>query len=279
MRCLVTGGCGFVGSNLVDELLLQGNEVTIVDNFATGQHVNNEAELIKIDIRDYKSKEKFDVIYHLAALARIQPSFSIPQQTYEVNSSGAVNILEIAKEQRCRFIYAGSSSAYFDPYANPYTYSKWLGEQHCKLYHKLYGVSCAIARFFNVYGKRQVENGPFATVMGIFERQMRNNEPLTITGTGKQRRDFCHIKDIVSGLIAISKKDWQATIFNLGSGKNYSINEIADMFGGKKEYIPARPGEADTTLANLKFTKQMLEWKPVVKLKEYIKMLQKEKMI
>lgn len=279
MRVIVTGGAGFIGSHLVDELIKRGDEVTIIDNFATGlkKNLNKKAILYRgepTNVEDYFAYRpvdgQVDVIFHLAALARIQPSFERPFETYLANSTGTVVALEMAKYHKARFVYAGSSSAYHDVHCNPYSYTKWLGEQHCKLYHKVYELPCAIARFFNVYGPRQIDHGPWATVIGIFERQWSKGEKLTITGTGKQRRDFTHVKDIVSGLIAMSLEDWHATTFNLGTGKNFSINEVASMFGGEVTYIPKRPGEAETTQADLKFTKQMLEWKPTMKLKDYI---------
>jgi len=278
-RAIVTGGAGFIGSHLVDELINQGYEVTVIDNFSTGlkKNLNKKAVLYRgesTDVEEYFEHRpvdgKVDVIFHLAALARIQPSFERPWETYVANSTGTMVALEMARYHGARLVYAGSSSAYHDVYCNPYSYTKWLGEQHCKMYNKVYELPVAIARFFNVYGPRQIDEGPWATVIGIFERQWRKGEALTITGDGKQRRDFTHVKDIVSGLIAMSHEDWHATLFNLGSGKNYSINEVAKIFGGETTYIPKRPGEAAVTLADIKFTKQMLEWKPTMKLKDYI---------
>lgn len=285
MRAIVTGGGGFIGSHLTDELINQGYEVIIIDNFSTGRkkQINKKAILWRgekqfkqrIGIENYFEttdviEGKIDIIYHLAALARIQPSFANPLETYHTNSTGTIVALEMAKHYGCKLVYAGSSTAYDDIHSNPYAYTKWLGEQHCKLYHKIYQVPCGIARFFNVYGHRQLEDGPYSTVIGIFERQFRNNQPLTITGDGKQRRDFLHVKDVVSGLIAIGKHECHATTFDLGTGKNYSINEVASMFGGPTQYIPKRPGEADTTLANVKFTKKVLGWTPKMKLQDYV---------
>jgi UDP-glucose 4-epimerase len=275
-KILVTGGAGFIGSHLVHKLC-EGHEVTVLDNFFTGKKENLKGvrfKLWEIDIRNalkVKCPEKFDVIFHLAALARIQPSFDAPKDTYDINSTGTIIALEMAKEMEAKFVYAGSSSFYFDPLANPYSYAKWLGEEHCKLYNKIYGVSTAIARFFNVYGPRQLEEGAYSTVIGVFEKQYREKKPLTITGDGKKRRDFTHVSDIVDGLIALSKDKWYGTVFNLGTGKNYSINELAKMFrNAEVTYIPERRGEAEVTLADISHTKKMLGWKPKVKLKDYI---------
>jgi UDP-glucose 4-epimerase len=265
--CLVTGGAGFIGSNLVDALIRDGNEVIVIDDFSTGHYKTNKATY---SWWDSKFPEKIDVVFHLAALARIQPSFYQPQKTYDVNSTLTMKALDIAMSHGARLVYAGSSSVYHDPFANPYSYTKWLGEQHCLLYSKLYKLPCAIARFFNVYGPRQIEEGEFSTVIGIFEKQYRENKPLTVTGDGEQRRDFTHVKDIVRGLIAMSKSDWHGDIFNLGTGTNYSINEVADLFQTEKQYLPKRPGEAQDTLADISYTKEKLAWEPTISLRDYV---------
>ena len=161
---------------------------------------------------------------------------------------------------------------YFDQYANPYAFTKMKAEEYCLLYLELYGVESAICRFFNVYGERQPTEGQYATVIGVFERQKRAGEALTVTGDGEQRRDFTHVSDIVSGLIAASQVDHiEDPLFPLGTGKNHSINEVAEMFEQTYRYIPARPGEARTTLADINFTKEWLGWEPTYKLEDYIK--------
>jgi len=279
MLAIVTGGGGFVGSNLVDKLLDSGHEVYVVDNFATGypENVNKKAKLVQADIRmgffdlDKLRGLKPDVIFHCAALARIQPSFKKPAETLEVNSQGTVQVLEYAKLVGAKMVYAGSSSFYFDPHANPYAYSKWIGEEHCKMYNQVYGVPVAIARFFNVYGPRHVQDGENAAVLGIFEKQRKENKPLTVTGNGEQRRDFTHVYDICSGLIAMSEGSWNGEVFNLGRGNNYSINEVAQMFKPVEiQHLDARPGEAWTTLADLSFTKGNLNWEPKMNLPDYV---------
>lgn len=279
MLTLVTGGGGFIGSNLVDKLIDEGHEVVVVDNFATGYpaNVNKKAKLVQEDIRgDLLAVDKLrglkpEVVFHIAALARIQPSFKKPAETIEVNSQGTVQVLEYTKHVGAKLVYAGSSSFYFDPHANPYAYSKWIGEEHCKMYNQVYGVPTAIARFFNVYGPRHVQDGENAAVLGIFERQRRNNETLTVTGNGEQRRDFTHVYDICSGLIAMSEGSWNGEVFNLGRGNNYSINEVAAMFKPTDiVHVPARPGEAWTTLADLTFTQQNLNWTPKMNLPDYV---------
>lgn len=274
MKVLVTGGCGFVGSHLTDRLIDLGHEVLIVDNLSTGKidYLNPKAIFYHSDIREVSFlKEKFDIIYHIAALARIQPSFERPQETLNVNAQGTAVICDFARKTGSKVIYAGSSSFYFDPHANPYAHSKWIGEEHCKMYNKVYGVPVAIARFFNVYGPRQTTEGKNACVIGIFERQKKNKEPLTVTGNGNKLRDFTNVFDIVDGLIKMSEKNWNGEIFNLGRSKNYSINEVAKMFQPEKiEYIPARPGEAEVTLADISFSREALGWEPTRNLPDYI---------
>lgn len=282
MNILVTGGAGFVGSNLVDKLIKLKHKVTIFDNLSTGKknNLNQSAEFIKVDIADSKKIEKFsrgrewDIVFHLAALARIQPSFDNPLEVQQVNVIGTVNMLEIARKNQAKFVYPGSSTAYHDVFANPYAFSKYTGEQYCKLYNQVFGISTVIARFFNVYGPRHISEGKYATVIAIWERQMAENEELTVTGDGSKRRDFTHVNDITEGLIELSKGNWNAEVFNLGTGKNYSILEVARMFNSKGiKFLPDRRGEAQETLADISKTIKLINWKPTMDIKDYIKSL------
>ncbi len=270
--CIVTGGAGFIGSHLVDKLIDLGRKVIVVDNLSTGteENINPKAEFHERDVCNYFAEEEIDVIFHLAAMARIQPSFNYPQEVYEANSFNTVAALELARLCNAKLVFAGSSSVGHRIFANPYTYTKWVGEMHCLMYSEIYKVPTVIGRFFNVIGPRQIEEGDYATLMGIFERQTRNKEPLTITGDGTQRRDFCHVSDIVDGLIKMSEGEWYGEVFNLGTGRNYSINEVAAMFGGPVKYLPKRRGEAETTLADLSFTKEKLGWEAKIRLEEYV---------
>ena len=292
MKILVTGGCGFVGSNLVDILVQDpNNEVLVIDNLDTGQKefCNKKAEYIFADIRDIfgtslhdlgitrkvsRASVNFlrqvDIVYHLAALARIQPSFKRPLETVHINSYGTALICEYVYNINARLIYAGSSSFYGGAYLNPYAFSKWQGEEICKMYSEVYNMKTSIARFFNVYGPRHPSSGSHATVVGIFEDQTKNNQKLTIVGDGNQRRDFTYVDDICRGLIAISEIESKGEIFNLGTGKNHSINELANYFGGDTTYLPQRPGEAQDTLADITKTQEATGWKPSKKLEEYI---------
>ena len=290
-KCLVTGGAGFVGSNLVDYLIEQGDEVDVLDDFSTGKksNLNPQAKLVyKMNVKSFRFSSEFqkprdyDVIFHLAAQPRIQPSFDDPAKTHDSNVTGTLCVLEYAlrcseyrvnrlkKIHRTRVVYAGSSTFYHDIYANPYAFCKHIGEEYCKLYNKVYEVPTAIARFFNVYGPRHLEEGAYATVIGVFERQAKAGVPLTVTGDGEQRRDFTHVLDIVKGLVAMSNEDWNGEEFPLGTGTNYSINEVAKMFDREYTYIPQRPGEAQETRADISFTTEKLGWKPTMSLEEYV---------
>jgi len=222
MQALVTGGVGFIGMNLIKRLLKEGHKVISVDNYSTGKK-ENEIEgclYINLDINNFQYLNndtlfsEVDVIFHLAALARIQPSIIRPQESLNANVNGTLNVLEIARKNDIPVIYAGSSSFHHGLYKSPYAWSKHAGEQLCKLYSDVYSLNTSICRFYNVYGPGQLEEGEYSTVLGIFERQYRNNEPLTITGTGEQRRDFTHVNDIVDGLYRCVGKEFKGEIFD-----------------------------------------------------------------
>ncbi len=279
VNIIVTGGAGFIGSNLVDCLISNNHNVVVVDNLRTGkiENVNSKAKFLEFDVSDNWLSHEFlnefscDTIFHLAALPRIRPSFLNPQEVIAVNCLGTVNMLEYAKNKKAKVILAGSSSVLYDSKANPYTHSKFIAEEHCVMYNKVFGISVAIARFFNVYGKRHISHGEFANVIGTFERQTKQKKQLSIFGTGEKRRDFTHVNDVCSALLKMHKNFWDAQIFNIGRAKNYSINEVADMFKPIGiDYFPSRSGEAQETLADISQTKEILKWEPQYNLEDYV---------
>ena len=283
---LVTGGLGFVGSNLVDRLVDLGREVLVVDNLSTGriENSNPKATVIVADFVELAKRflngdrehtellEQVTDVYHLAAMTRIQPSFDEPVSSIELNTVGTVAACELAKKVGARVVYAGSSSFYGGVYKNPYTFSKWQGEEVCRMYSEIFGVQTRVARFFNVYGPRHLSDGEYAPVVAIFERQYRDGAPLIITGTGEQRRDFTHVHDICSGLICMGEDETGGTAtYNLGTGTNHSINELAALFGGEVKHIPARSGEAWESLADIEATREAYDnWLPSKTLEKYV---------
>jgi len=278
MNIMVTGGAGFVGTNLIKQLVKDGlHNVVSLDNYSTGKEENEQEGCVyhNVDIRDAVDFDFFmdspDIIYHLAALPRIQPSFEFPALTMEIGMLGTMNILEWARKKECKVIYSGSSSVHSGHYENPYTFSKVMADELCMFYKQTFGVDTKICRFYNVYGPHQLTEGEYCTVVGIFEKQHKNKEPLTITGDGTQRRDFTHVDDIVEGLILTSEsEEFDLDIIELGRGHNHSINELAGMFDCETTYIPKRPGEAEVTLCDTSVAKKDIGYEPKVNIEDYI---------
>ena len=293
-KAIVTGGAGFIGSNLVDYLLSLGVDVTVIDNESSDAHDefywNPEAKNFKFDICDYDNIrdlfEGIDIVFHLAAEARIQPTLENPVLAAQSNTVGTCTVLQCAKEAGVkRVVYSSTSAAYGlknklpnvevmpNDCLNPYSVTKTAGEELCKMYTNLFGLATVVLRYFNVYGERQPIKGQYAPVIGIFYRQKNNNEPMTIVGDGTQRRDFTHVKDVVSANIQASdvSKNIQGETFNIGTGENYSILEIAKLIKGEYIFIDPRLGEAKETLADNSKAKYMLNWKPHINLKNWIK--------
>ena len=273
-RFLVTGGAGFVGTNLIKRLLKGGHEVVSFDDYSTGFKENKQkgCTYINVDITERFDnwKEEFDVIFHMAALPRIGPSFNNPTEVVDVNLKGTQNVLEYARKTETPVIYAGSSSFWGGVYKNPYTFSKWQGEELCKMYEKIYGLPVTICRFYNVYGDYMPTEGSYRTVLPIFLEQHKNGEPLTITSDGEQRRDFTHVDDIVDAMIRVVLLNKWGSIFELGRGENHSINEVADMLGDERVYINEIPGETRNTLCRSELARKKLNWNPKINLKDWI---------
>jgi UDP-glucose 4-epimerase len=279
MRILVTGGAGFIGSNLIQALLLSKHDVFSLDNYSTG-YKSNEVEgciYVNDDILniDKVFDIQFDVIFHLAALARIHPSFIKPHETFISNVNGTESVLEYARKHNSKVIFSGSSSRWHNPHQSPYATSKYIGEELCKMYKKSFNLQVQVARFYNVYGPNEIITGDYKTLIGVWRDQMNNNKPLTIIGDGDQRRDFTYVGDIIDGLILIMNSNiYHEDAWELGTGLNYSINEIYKIFEEKYNvsniYIPDQPGNYRVTLREDDDTLNKLGWKPTDKLKQYI---------
>jgi UDP-glucose 4-epimerase len=286
MKILVTGGVGFVGTNLIIRLLKDGHEVVSVDDYSMGKKENEQDGCTYYNMNlseeplETIRMDKPDIIFHLAARARIVPSIQNPAYTLFNNLNSTVRVLDYARSKKVPVVYAGSSSAHGDLYANPYTFSKWNGEELCKLYESVYNLPISICRFYNVYGEYQLTEGAYCTVLGIFERLYKANKSLTVTGDGEQRRDFTYVGDIVDGLWRCGKglttsgdvSVLKGQIFELGNGKNYSILDLVEAFGETEvEYIPARPGEVRVSLNTDTKANDMLGWEPKGDIIEFIK--------
>lgn len=282
VKILVTGGAGFIGTNLIKQLVKDNYEVHSLDNYDSGTR-ENEVDGCNYhtgDIQEvYLMDKDFDIVFHLAALSRIQPSFEQPYETYRVNTEGTARVLEWARNNNVKVIYAGSSSRHHNPYQSPYATCKYLGEELCKMYKSTFNMDVHIARLYNVYGPHEIVDGDWAAVIGIWRRQVRDNEPLKIIGNGKQRRDFTHVNDIVDGLIRIMFTDKEPKdAWELGTGVNYSINELYYMF--KERFPDIHPVGLPDQHGNYRETKRetdeavnLLGWKPTDKLNEYIQQL------
>jgi nucleoside-diphosphate-sugar epimerase len=275
MKVLVTGGAGFVGTNLIKQLLKEGHQVISVDNYHTGLKSNHQpgAQYVEFDIRnidDYSSWGEFDIVYHLAAIARIQPSFKEPYDYFTTNANATFKIAKYCSEKNIPLVFAGSSSHWSGKFKNPYTFSKDVSEEIIQLFQTHYGLKASIARFYNVYGPHHLKEGGYCTVIGKWEKCIEEQKLLTIYGNGNKRRDFTHIDDIVSALILINEKQAWGHMFELGRGKNYSIKEIASMFQTDIIYEADKPGEADITLCTDTVAKEVLGWEAKLDISDYI---------
>jgi len=287
---LVTGGAGFIGSNLTEKLINDGHRVTIIDNLSTGDKANlhKDAEFFELDIANLDAiKPVFkdiELVFHVAAIPRIGRSIENPSETFRSNVTGTLNVLLAARDAGVgRVVYSASSSSYGPqnklPLSedmpsrplNPYALSKYIGEELCKEFTELYKFDTISLRYFNVYGPRMNAEGEYATVIGKFLRMKRDGVPLTIVGDGKQTRDFTHVSDVArANILASQVESGGGEIINIGAGDNHSVQEIADIIGGEHVYIAQRPGEVRDTLADISKAKRILGWEPRVSFKEGI---------
>jgi UDP-glucose 4-epimerase len=294
IKSIVTGGAGFIGSNLVDRLVKEGHQVIVIDNFISGDkknlshHSKKIVKIINLDIVQDKKLNKYfynvDYVFHLAGLAEIIPSIKNPKNYFINNVLGTLNVLEACKNKKIKkFVYAASSSCYGNPKKfptsedekvdtkNPYAMTKFLGEELVMKYATIFGMPNVSFRFFNVYGPRLNTSGQYGAVFSNFLKQKKNKKPLTIVGNGNQTRDFIYVEDLIEAFLQILKKKKVNEIYNLGSGKETSINKIAQIFGGKRIFVPKRPGEPKRSLANISKIRKDINWTPKISIEEGIK--------
>lgn len=295
-KYVITGGAGFIGTNLVEALVKAGHLVTVVDDLSAGNKDRLPAEVVfhQADIRDTNKLTELmqghDIVVHLAALPRVQFSIENPTLTHDVNVNGTLSVLEAARASGVkRVVYAASSSAYGDQETlplsvdlptqpkSPYALHKYIGEEMMRMWGQIYGLETVSLRFFNVYGPYLDPDGPYALVIGRFLKLAATSEPLTITGDGEQTRDFTHVSDVVSAVqkASISSKVGQGEVLNVGAGQQTSINVLARMISDDVAYVPAR-FEPKHTLADISLTKTLLEWEPQTTLQEGLQKLKEE---
>lgn len=294
MKSLVTGGAGFIGSHIVDFLINAGHEVRVIDNETAPTHEhfyhNPKAEYHKLDIADYENTRQLynevDYVFHCAAESRIQPTLLNPLLAVRTNVLGTGTVLQCAREAGVKKVmYSSTSSAYGlasepplsedmpEDCLNPYSVSKVSGEKLCSMYTKLFGLKTVIFRYFNVYGEREPVKGPYAPVVGLFLRQHKAGGPLTVVPDGHQRRDFTHVNDVVKANILGMEKDHDqyGEVFNVGTGTNHSVLELAAMISNNTVFIEPRRGESYITLANNEKITKVLGWSPTENIEDYVR--------
>ena len=294
-KCLVTGGAGFIGSNLVDDLIEEGHEVLVIDNLSTGkkEHINPKAKFFELDLRELdKIKPVFegvDFVFHEAALARVEPSIKNPVLYNDNNVNGTLNTLVASRDAKVKkVVYASSSSVYGDQDVmpltedmaakptSPYGLQKYIGEQYCRVFSYLYDLPTVCLRYFNVYGKRMALEGAYASVISIFGQQRQKGEPMTIAGDGTHLRTYTYVGDIVkANILAVKSNVSDGRAINTGQSTEYSVNQIAEMFGGPTVNIAERI-EPVRNLCGNKMAKDLLGWEPTIDLPEWLPTYKKE---
>lgn len=292
MISLVTGGCGFIGSHIVDRLLAEGHQVKVIDNFSTGrpenldhQNENKNLQIHQLDIRNKESIEPLfdnvDYVFHMAALADIVPSIQNPEAYYSSNVLGTYNVVECARKANIKkLVYAASSSCYGipDTYPTneteeirpqyPYALTKRLGEETVLHWGQVYALPVVTLRLFNVYGTRSRTSGTYGAVFGVFLAQKLAGKPFTVVGDGDQTRDFTYVTDVADAFYTAAISNVVNETFNVGSGGTYSVNRLCELLGGEITHIPKRPGEPDCTFANTEKIEKYLNWKAKITLEE-----------
>ncbi len=286
MRVLVTGGSGFIGSHLTEALLSRGYSVRVLDNLSSGRRewTPPEADFFEGDIRDPQTCqaacEGCTGVFHMAAMSRSAASLDAIELCTSANIVGTQNVLLAARTHKVRkVVYSGSSTYYGSrevphvegmrpDFLNFYGVSKATGEEYCLMFDRLYGVPAIVLRYFNVYGPRQPEEGAYALVMGTFLRRWLEGLPLVIHGTGLQRRDMIHVRDVVAANILAFESEVHGEIVNIGSGASISVRELADLISPLQEFGPARAGDAANTLADIAKARELLHWSPAVRFED-----------
>ena len=286
-KVLVTGGCGFIGSHLIDRLIGLGHEVTVIDNLSSGkeENLNPKAKFICYDISNLWWDGSFDYVFHLAAIPGVPYSMEHPTKTHRVNITGTYNILKASRDGGVKKVIFASTAALYgdcsrpakedDPICpkSPYAFQKAVGEGYMRLFSEVYGLPTLSLRFFNVYGERSDPKSPYALVIPIFKALKKQGKPLTIFGDGKQTRDFIHVSDVVDALISTMESPVENEVINICSGENITINKLADLIGGEKVYLPERKGDAPNTIGSNEKALKLLDWKPKMKLEDGLKTL------
>jgi UDP-glucose 4-epimerase len=297
MKCLVTGGAGFIGSHLTERLLSDGHTATVIDNCAVGgphnlQNLPNLENLtfIQADVADYDAIaphfEGVDWVFHLAAMADIVPSIENPTVYHRANVDGTISVLEAARLNNVkRFVYTASSSCYGIPeiYPTPentpiapmypYALTKFVGEEYAMHWCKTYDLPVVSLRLFNVYGPRHRTSGTYGAVFGVFLAQKLAGKPFTVVGDGSQTRDFTFVTDVVDAFVTAARSDISGEIFNVGSDNTYSVNQLVELMGGEITYIPKRPGEPDCTFADISKIKAALNWRPSMQFEDGVRIM------
>lgn len=297
MKAVVTGGAGFIGSHMVDLLVRENFNVTVIDNLANGRleniaHHKDNVKFVHADIGDYETDlspyfEEVDYVFHYAALADIVPSINNPLKYHKANVDGTINVLQAAKTSTKlkKFVYAASSSCYGIPdiYPTPetsaiapeypYAHTKRVGEEYALHWGQIYNMPVISMRFFNVYGPRHRTSGTYGAVFGVFLAQLLNNKPLTVVGDGEQTRDFTFVTDVVDACFTAATSKLTNEILNVGSDNTYSVNYLVELLGGEKVHIPKRPGEPDCTYADISKIKTLLGWTPKVTFEDGVKVM------
>tara|TARA_R110000824_G_scaffold60050_10_gene160908 strand:+ start:16340 stop:17245 length:906 start_codon:yes stop_codon:yes gene_type:complete len=297
MKCLVTGGCGFIGGHMVDKLLELGHSVAVVDNFAaeSDDFWKNSSESVvyyEDDICDVEKmskifeKEKFDWVFHMAAESRIQPALINPVKASHVNVTGTCILLNLSRDHKIkRFVYSSTSACYGsknkpplredmeNDNLNPYAVTKLAAEDFCIMYWKTFETPTVALRYFNVYGDRMPSKGQYAPALAIFMKQKKEGMPLSVVGDGLQTRDFIHVSDVVNANITVAesqKENVCGNAFNVGTGKNRTMLEIAEIISKNIIHIPARPGESKDTLCDFSKIEKATGWQPKIDLREWL---------